>query len=204
VLRPKVKYTPEQKATILHSYRERISLRGWQRVFGGWRSTVLGWLKRWVSRLPSLQETLLAAQAADVLELDELVSFVAEKFFKRWLWLVMCRRTRQIVAYAIGDRSETTAQKLWQAIPEAYRMCPVYTDEYNVYPLIIPPEQHHAAPKDVHQTNHQERWNNTLRQWLGRYTRKTLSFSKQDAYHSLVTHWFIIHHNLRMRSSRTL
>jgi IS1 family transposase len=32
------------------------------------------------------------------------------------------------------------------------------------------------------------RWNNTLRQWLGRYTRKTLSFSKEDTYHTLVTH----------------
>ena len=83
-----------------------------------------------------------------VLELDELVGFVAKKFFKRWLWLAMCRRTRQ--------------------------------------------------------TNHQERWNNTLRQWLGRYTRKSLSFSKQDAYHSLVIHWFIILHNLTIRSSLTL
>jgi insertion element IS1 protein InsB len=204
VLTPKIKYTPEEKSVILHSYRERISLRGLQRVFGVWRGTVLRWLKTWVERLPSLQETLLPAQDSDVLELDELVSFVAEKFFKRWLWLAMCRRTRQIVAYAIGDRSETTAQKLWQAIPEAYRTCPVYTDEYNVYPLIIPPQQHRPAPKVIHQTNHQERWNNTLRQGLGRYTRKTLSFSKQDVYHSLVTHWFIVHYNLRRRSSLTM
>jgi IS1 family transposase len=204
VLTPKVKYTPEAKATILKAYRERMSLRGLQRVFGVWRSTVLRWLKAWVASLPTLRETLLTVQADDVLELDELVSFVAEKFFKRWLWLAMCRRTRQIVAYAIGDRSETTAQKLWQAIPEGYRDCPIYTDEYDVYPLIVPPEQHRAAPKEAHQTNHQERWNNTLRQWIGRYTRKTLSFSNEDTYHTLVTHWFIIDHNLRLRSSRTM
>jgi len=121
-----------EETTNLRAYRERISLRGLQRVFGVWRSTVLRWLKAWVENLPSLHETLLPVQATDVLELDELVSFVAEKFFKRWLWLAMCRRTRQIVAYAIGDRSETTAQKLWQAIPEAYRACPMHTDEYNV------------------------------------------------------------------------
>jgi insertion element IS1 protein InsB len=71
-----------------------------------------------VARLPILLDTLLPAQAEDVVELDEVVSFVGEKWFKRWLWLAMCRRTRQIVAYAIGDRSETTAQKLWQALPE--------------------------------------------------------------------------------------
>jgi len=157
-----------------------------------------------VESLPTLPETLLPMQATDVLELDELVSFVAEKFFKRWLWLAMCRRTRQIVAYAIGDRSESTAQKLWQSLPKSYQTCPMYTDEYDVYPRIIPTEQHRAAPKAAHQTNHQERWNNTLRQWIGRYTRKTLSFSKADVYHSLVTHWFIIEYNLRIRSSLTL
>jgi IS1 family transposase len=204
VLRPKIKYGLEQKATILRAYRERISLRGLQRVFGVWRSTVLRWLKAWVEALPSVEESLSAAQASDVLELDELVSFVADKFFKRWLWLAMCRRTRQIVAYAIGDRSESTARKLWQAIPEPYRACPMYTDDYNVYPLIVPPHLHRPAPKEAHQTNHQERWNNTLRQWLGRYTRKTLSFSKEDAYHSLVTHWFIVEYNLRIKSSLTL
>ena len=203
VLTPKERYTAEQKRTILQAYRERMSLRGIQRVFGVWRTTVLRWLQELVDRLPTLLETLLPPQAEDVLEMDELVSFVSEKFFKRWLWLALCRRTRQIVAYAIGDRSETTARKLWQSLPEAYRTCPVYTDEYDVYPRIISPQQHRAAPKEAHQTNHQERWNNTLRQWLGRYTRKTLSFSKQDTYHSLVTHWFIIEHNLRMHPSRT-
>jgi insertion element IS1 protein InsB len=107
VLTPKVKYTLEQKTTILRAYRERISLRGLQRVFGVWWSTVLRWLKAWVENLLSLHETLLPVQATDVLELDE-------------------------------------------------------------------------------------------------YTRKSLSFSKQDAYHSLVTHWFIIRHNLTIRSSLTL
>jgi len=42
-----------------------------------------------------------------------------------------------------------------------------------------------------------------LRQWLGRYTRKTLSFSKSDFYHELVTRWFIIEHNRRMALSLT-
>jgi IS1 family transposase len=165
-----------------------MSLRGLQRVAG----------------LPSLQDTLLPAQAKHVLEMDELVSVVSQKGFKRWLWLAMCRRTRQLGAYAIGDRSETTARKLWQTVPAGYRSCPVYTDEYDVYALIIPSQEHRAAPKEAHQTNQQERWNNTLRQWLGRYTRKTLSFSKEDTYHTLVAHWFIIEHNLRIQASRTL
>ena len=204
VLRPQERYPAEAKAQILSAYGERISLRGLQRVFGVWRGTVLRWLEQVLASLPNLSETLLPAQVEDVLEMDELVSFVSEKWFKRWLWTAQCRRTRQIVAFVIGDRSETTARKLWEAIPEAYRACPVFTDEFNVYPLIVPAAQHHPVPKGTGLTNHQERWYNTLRQWLGRYTRRTLSFSKNDYYHELVTRWFIIQHNLRIRSSLTM
>ncbi len=41
-----------------------------------------------------------------------------------------------------------------------------------------------------------ERWNNTLRQRVGRYVRQTLSLSKSDVYHHLVTKWFIVQYNL--------
>lgn len=204
VLEPKEKYTAQDKARILRAYRERMSLRGIQRVFGVWRSTVMRWLKAEVERLPSLLETLLPAEADDVLEMDELVSFVGEKWFKRWLWTAQCRRTRQIVAYAIGDRSSTTAHKMWAKIPQDYRACPVFTDEFKVYPVVVPPEQHIPVPKGSGLTNHQERWYNNLRQWVGRYTRRTLSFSKEDEFHDLVTRWFIIEHNRRMAVSLTV
>ncbi len=203
-MRPHEKYSSETKATVLKAYRERMSLRGIQRVFGVWRKTVLRWLEAWVAQLPSLVETLLPAQADDVLELDELVSFVSEKWFKRWLWTPQCRRTRQIVAYAIGDRSQDTCRLLWQAIPTAYQALPLFTDQWKAYSLVLPSEQHHPVNKGSGLTHHQERWYNNLRQWNGRYTRRTLSFSKEDRYHDLITRWFILEHNLRMRSPLTM
>jgi IS1 family transposase len=51
---------------------------------------------------------LLPAQAEDVLELDEVWSFVFIKTAKYWLWTALCRRTRQIVAFVIGDHSAET------------------------------------------------------------------------------------------------
>jgi IS1 family transposase len=39
-------------------------------------------------------------------------------------------------------------------------------------------------------------WNNTIRQWLGRLTRKTLSFSKSDYFNELVIRLFIVRYNL--------
>jgi len=43
------------------------------------------------------------------------------------------------------------------------------------------------------QTNHIERFNNTLRQRIGRLVRKTLAFSKKLANH-LAAIWLFIHH----------
>ena len=128
VLRPKARYREAQRPQILRAYRERMSLRGLQRLFGVWRRTVLRWLERYVARLPRLPQTLLPAQAADVLEMDELVTFVSEKGFKRWLSTAQCRRTRQIVAFAIGDRSQDTGNRVGQAMPAEYRACPINTD----------------------------------------------------------------------------
>ena len=141
-----------------------------------------------------------AAEPEDVLELDEVWSFVLKKAEKRWLWTAMCRRTRQIIAYVIGDRSEATCLKLWQAIPDMYKHCQTYSDFWNAYANVFPKETHHSVGKESGQTDHMERWNNTLRQWNARYVRKTLSFSKSDFYHELVTRLFIVRYNLEKLS----
>ena len=92
---------PRRKALILAAYHERMSMRGLARTFGVSRNTVSRWLKK-ASRLPPLSQTLVPAQSDDVLELDEMWSFVRFRKKKRWVWLAQCRRTRQVVAYAIG------------------------------------------------------------------------------------------------------
>jgi IS1 family transposase len=132
------------------------------------------------------------------LELDEVWSFVKRRSAKRWLWIALCRRTRQVVAYVIGDRSEESCRTLWADIPESYKQAHSYSDLWDTYQKVFPQETHRSVGKDTGQTNHVERWNNTLRQWLSRYTRKTLSFSKSDEYHSWVTHLFIRKYNLSL------
>ena len=149
-----------------------------------------------VKAQPNLKETLIPAQEDDILELDELWSFVRFRKNKRWLWTVMCRRTRQIVAFAIGDRSAKTCHKLWKRIPQQYRHCHSFSDIWEAYQEVFPEETHRSVGKGSGQVNHMERWNCTLRQRLARYVRKTLSFSKVDYMHHLVTRWFIVDYNL--------
>jgi insertion element IS1 protein InsB len=196
---PKQRHSREKKEIILKLILERASLRGLERVFKVWRGTILRWLKWRVKQLPRLSETLLPVQAGDILELDESWSFVQQRQEERWLWTAMCRRTRQIVAYAIGDRTQVTCRKLFERLPHGYRDCVCFVDGWEAYQLTFPSGQLTVFPSTRGPTNHQERWYNTLRQRLGRYTRKTLAFSKSDHYHRLVTHAFIVHYNLTIQ-----
>jgi insertion element IS1 protein InsB len=204
VLNPQQGYTDDERAQVLRAYREGVSLRGLERIFGVSRQTIVRWLEAEVEQLPAVHETLVEPVEGDVLEVDEAWSFVAQRKRKRWLWTVMCRRTRQIIAFAIGDRSAATCHRLWNAIPHAYRGCYSFSDFWQAYTQVFPAQTHQQVDKDTGLLAHMERWYNTLRQWLARYTRQTLAFSKSDFYHELVTRWFIIEHNLRMRSSLTV
>lgn len=131
-----------------------------------------------------------------MLELDELWSFVYSKKHKCWVWIALCAVTRQIVAFVTGDRSEKTCRRLWRAVPWRYKQAKCYSDFWEAYCAVIPSEQHEAVGKESGKTNHVERWNNTLRQRLGRFVRKTLSFSKCEGMHLACLSLFVHRYNL--------
>jgi insertion element IS1 protein InsB len=151
-----------------------------------------------------LSETLLIPDEEDaksiILEADELWSFVLKKENPVWVWIVLCRKTRQVIAYVIGDRSKDTCQKLWESRPFAYSTGYCYTDFWSAYQAVIPKKQHAAVGKETGETAHVERWNNTLRQRLGRFVRKTLSFSKSTFMHYICLSLFLHRYNLERAS----
>lgn len=130
------------------------------------------------------------------MQLDELWSFVLKKTNKAWIWIALCRKTRQVVAYARGDRNEKTCRILWKAIPEAYRSGHCYTDFWASYQAVIAEEQHTAVGKQTGETAHVERWNTTLGQRLARFVGKTLSFSKSPVMHDICLRLFLQRYNL--------
>ena len=126
-------------------------------------------------------------------------SFVLRRKNKQWVWLAQCRRTRQIVAFAIGDRSETTCALLWGRVPKGYKKALLYSDFWGAYQAVLPDEQHEATGKGAGQTCHIERFNNIIRQRLGRFVRRTLSFSKCDRMHEMCLSLFLHEHNINCR-----
>lgn len=89
---------------------------------------------------------------------------------------------------------------LWRRIPSAYKKCVLYTDFWRAYARVLPQDQHQATDKGDGQTCHVERFNisffnNTLRQRLGRFVRRTLSYSKSDQMHEMCLLLFLHEHN---------
>jgi insertion element IS1 protein InsB len=54
-------------------------------------------------------------------EADEMSSFGQKKANKQWIWIAMDAKTRQVMAFHVGDRSRKSAKRLWAKIPQAYR-----------------------------------------------------------------------------------
>lgn len=128
--------------------------------------------------------------------MDELWSFVGGKENKQWVWLAMDRETREVVGFALGDRSQATAKQLWDSLPGVYRQCAVcYTDYWEAYGCVLPKKRHRAVGKESGQTSHIERLNNTLRQRMSRLVRKALSFSKKLENHLGALRYFLRHYN---------
>lgn len=90
-----------------------------------------------------LEDTLLQAPANAVLELDELWSFCHPKSEKVWVWLALCRKTRQVVvAFVSGERSRASCERLWRVVPESYYKGSIcYSDLWDAYQKEVIPKE---------------------------------------------------------------
>ncbi|WP_225901176.1 IS1 family transposase [[Leptolyngbya] sp. PCC 7376] len=179
---------------------ERLSLAGITRATG----VSLRWLQYYVNaKLETVPHELPVTpkkRGQLTIEMDELWSFVGSKGEKAWIWLALDRDTREVVGYAIGDRSQKTAKQLWDSLPPVYRQrALVYTDYWDAYGCVLPSKRHRVVGKETGQTNHIERFNNTLRQRTSRLVRQALSFSKKWENHIGAVVYFLRHYNLSLQ-----
>ena len=121
-----------------------------------------------------------------------------------WLWVALCRRTRQIVAWTLGERSLQSARDLRASIPKAYRRRATRSDFWDAYATAFPARTHRSCGKEEGETCHVERWFGTLRARLGRLVRRAYSFSKSDENHLDAIHLFITTHNLAIQQQATV
>ena len=137
-----------------------------------------------------------------MLELDELGSFASSKAREVWRWLALCRRTRQVVAYTLSDRSQGGGQELARArAPRATgvgrRAAPTGLAHEGAFPA----RTRRFCGKEQGETNHAERCFGALRARLSRRVRRACPFSKRVDRHLDAIHLFLTGDNLRIKQS---
>ncbi|MDV3001116.1 MAG: IS1 family transposase ISCysp1 [Chroococcopsis gigantea SAG 12.99] len=202
---PQKKYRTEPDINFINKLLlERISLRGIARIMGMSLRTLQDYVNRFYRSIPSQLKLKAVSSVNLLIECDELWSFVNNKENPVYIWLALDRSTRLIVGVYLGDRSRKSAEELWKSLPVEYQNnAQVYTDFWQSYCEVIPTEQHHRCRKSEGQTNHIERFNNTLRQRCSRLVRKCLSFSKNYFNHEGAIFYFIHHYNELILSKTT-
>lgn len=161
----------------------------YQRFFVGWKKKAL---------VP-LSSTIPPAQQDDIVEYDEMWSFVHDKMNKQWIWLAVLRRTGHTLAYHIGARDHAAFQQLYAKVPLQYKQCQSRSDFWEAYKN-LPKKLHCMCGKEEGETFMVEATNNAIRQRVGRVVRKTCSFSKSLKNHKKVIGLFLQERNMELLS----
>ena len=127
----------EHRTLVQRLFCEKISLHGICHTIGVSIRWLMDFMVACFAAVPEHLHIQPVASSREVLlgcldvEADELWSFVQKKTNPRWVWIVMDKQTRQILAFHVGDRSQDSAKQLWAKIPEVYREQAIfYTDQY--------------------------------------------------------------------------
>jgi insertion element IS1 protein InsB len=143
--------------------------------------------------------------------LDELWSFVGSKANLCWVWLALCRRTRQVAAYTMGERSEQSARFVQETLPQDYTRAATRADQCKSYERVFGAtiagrrkRTHRSCAEKEGETNRIERFNGTLRARASRFVRRSYSFSKSEEAHAQAFHLFVVAHNLEIRRQHSL
>lgn len=151
-------------------------------------------VKKKVLGFKPFSQSLAPAKAGDIMEFDELWSFVVSKAYHVWIWIALCRRTKQVVAFHLGDRDKKSFDLFYKKIPIDYANCLSTSDGLEVYKQLVI-YGHSMGKKKKGRTAQVEAFNTVLRQRLARLVRKTCAFSKSFEMHEVVIRGFIQEYN---------
>ena len=108
---------------------ERVSLNGICRIFDVSMPWLLDFIDFIIGNLPEDLNAEVTVNDGDELEIaklevDELWSYVGKKKNDQWLWLVLHKKSRQVLAMQIGPRDKKTAELLFAKLPESLKKKP--------------------------------------------------------------------------------
>jgi len=173
-------YTVEQKSNVksidtkrlsFEMYLEGLGFRSIGRILKISYGTVFQWIKKWGENL----EIPKRNEAIEVVELDEMHTYVSKKNY-RWIWIAVDRYGKRYLSFVCGDRSTQTGLKLWDKIKDL-TISTFASDYWKSYEEFVPPEKHLQTKAETYTV---EGYNSRIRHYLARFKRKTKCYSKAD------------------------
>ena len=176
-LKTEARYSQEEKERVLKACQERVSMAVFD-VSSAWSPEPCSLDRRIAQKIAFVEQTLDPARVDDILELDELWSYVLKKSNKQWFWIALADEPGS-GRYFIGDRSEKSCRELWNRIPESYKQCHSYSDFWDAYQKVFSSETHQSVGKEAAR---QITLNDgtILAAAVSPFCGKTLSFSKSE------------------------
>lgn len=112
---------------------------------------------------------------------------MGSKGSQRWLWYILEKQTRKVIAFTFGPRSDATFKKLLDLFDQS-KIDRLDTDDWGAY--------NRVWFRPIHQigkafTWRIERKNLDLRTRIKRLNRRTIGFSKSEIVHDAVIGLFI-------------
>jgi len=92
------------------------------------------------------------------------------------MFTVVCRETRQLIAFVVGRRTKATLKRLWEKVKHI-ECAAYYTDGWRPYHRILPKAKHIVSKKETYTV---ESKNSQIRTYTKRFFRKTKGFSKDE------------------------
>lgn len=156
---------------IINLYLEGTPIRSIARFLKISHTWVIKWIKKYSRQI----KIFLPLYVSDI-EIDELYLFIGSKKKKRWLWTALCRHSKRILAFYIGQRSRGAITKLYERIKPIE--CHYYhTDSYKGFLTVFPKEKHKRTYSG---TNTIEGFHSSLRHYQSRFRRRSKCYSKSE------------------------
>ncbi len=66
-----------------------------------------------------------------------------------WLWVGISRKSRQVLSFVLGERTDEAFGQAWAKVPPDYQSRPVFTDYWGAYARLLPKISTIPATREV-------------------------------------------------------
>ncbi|PIQ46360.1 MAG: IS1 family transposase [Deltaproteobacteria bacterium CG12_big_fil_rev_8_21_14_0_65_43_10] len=157
------------KRQALELYLEGLGFRSIGRFLKCSHVAVYNWIKAFGKAADDIRSD----KAIEVVEIDEMHSYISSKKFC-WIWVAVDRYGKRFIDCVLGDRGIATGKQLWEAIQDI-QIGKIATDYWKPYENFVPKDLHIQSKAETFTV---EGYNSLFRNFLARMRRKSKCYSK--------------------------